>query len=244
MNNSSDYLDDLLAGFASGTLDPDELEILTQSLATHTEWQDKITDLEETMEIMLNGLHTPVEPPPQLGIRIQNAVRAKRPLLASGRGLRSWQGIAGSVAAILILGLGWHSYQLQLTLQNQQEIVSLVQLPGSQLYVLQGRQTTDQAQGSILVNLEQQRAVIALHNMPTAPAGSVYRLWSIVGSKPHPCRDALPISNGKVVDEFSVSRSTFQDLYDPEFSGFKVTLEASARQDLQRPQGPVVLESI
>lgn len=243
MNDCQDYIHDLLAGFSSGTLDPEELEILTQLLELNPEWCDDIAALEDTMVALCHEFQVGVDPPLGLNGRIQTAVSSE-PICFSPRVLRSWQRLASTIAAVLVLCLGGYSYQLKLITQQQQQIISLIQSPGSQIYVLRGNQKADAAQGSILINLEQQRVVMSFDNLPAAPAGSVYRLWSVVGSKTFPCRDDLLVRNGEVVDAFSLSPTQHQDLYDPALSGFIVTLEPAPTHDLKSPQGPIMMESI
>ncbi len=238
MHHSPDHVNDLLAGFVTGTLDPDELDTLEQLILTQPDLVQDVTVLEQTMELMLTSFSTHIQLPPNLGATIQQAAQPRSRLRF--RQLKPWQGILGGFAALLVISLGFHNYHLKLALQSQQEVVSLLKAPGSQVYMLRGT-SPDQIGGSVLVNLQQQQVILALNNLPT-PGDSVYRLWSVVGSKTYPCRDALPVSNGAVMEAFTISPADFQDLYDPDLQGFIVTLEETPT--VAQPQGPVILQSI
>lgn len=243
MNNSPHYIDDLLAGFVSGTLAPDELETLQQLMCSHPELAEDVAELEKTMGLMLNSFQDSIELPPHLRSKIQQAAQLAWIPRISFSPVRSWAIIlAGSIAALLVASLGWQNHQLKLALQHQQAMMALLHAPGSQLYVLQSSQVTHPAQGSLLLNLHKQQAVLSLHHLPTAPAGSMYQLWSIIGSEKQPCRDAFTAAEGELIDKFSISPLDFEDLYDPDLSGFMITLESSPQVD--QPQGPIILQSI
>jgi anti-sigma-K factor RskA len=239
MNRPStpEYLEQLAAGYVVGDLDPSEVEELRQLLTDNPESIAQVHLLEEVLEQLLYGLNE-VEPPPHLGAAIFEAaaLSANRP-----RELRRptlpWRKLVGSVAALLILGLGVANYRLQQELRIATAVPAMLQHPETRLFSLKGTSLADAASGNIVMDLERQRVALVIRNLPTAPVGRVYRLWAVIDGDKIPCGQLSSSTGGIVLDKLSVPA----DLYD-EVSGLIVTLESSPTAP--EPVGPIVMKSI
>ncbi|MEM7553277.1 MAG: anti-sigma factor [Cyanobacteria bacterium P01_A01_bin.84] len=163
--------------------------------------------------------------------------------------------IAASIAALFVLILGIDNYRLRhnlgiVTADNQQlrqdinqaQIVkNLLQNSQTRLFSLQGVSSTKPGSGRVIINPEQQKAVMLFQNLPAPPPGYVYMLWTIVASEKISCGKVKPYSWGKTSYELKFTNELYKEFYDPKFSGLLVTLEADP--NVSRPMGTVVMQS-
>ena len=191
--------------------------------------------LEETLDDVLYGLNE-VEPPLHLRSAILKAANIPANRYPVPNPALSWARIAGSIAALLVLALGIDNYRLRQDLRLVNNVNTMLQHSETRLFSLKGVQTTDTASGSVVMDLEQQKFAIAIRNLPTPPAGHVYRLWAITDGEKIPCGQ-VSSTQGIVLDRLSVP----SDLYDS-VSGLILTLEPVRLTPDQ--VGPVIMKSI
>jgi anti-sigma-K factor RskA len=242
----SESIDPLAAGYVLGDLDREETERFEQRLATDPELAQAVSRLRVVLEEVLYGLNE-VKPPQHLRASILQSVQASTPPRSaqratvkqptSRRQARSWDKIMGSIAALLVLALGVNNYQLRQELSHTQEVSTLLQQSETRLFPLKGRQTATQAQGSFVLNLEQQKGVLAVQNLPAPPAGKVYRLWAVVDGDKIPCGRVSVNPQGTVLEKFAMP----PDFYEAGISALLVTLEPS--ESARQPVGPTIMTS-
>ncbi|NHC37401.1 anti-sigma factor [Scytonema millei] len=243
MNESSDRerIKALAAGFVADDLTPEEAEEFRQLLVNNPELVQEIDDLQEVLRQLLDGF-TEVEAPPHLLPNILNQAEAAGSRMAAiERSGRSWRRIAGSLAALFVVALGFDNYRLRQELGQAHAVSTLLQNAETRLFTFQGVNSLDTASGSIIMNPEQQKVVMLVQNLPAPPPGQVYLLWAIVDNKKLPCGEVKPYAWGDSTSRLPFTPEMYRDFYHPQFSGLVVTLETD--RNSARPTGPVVMQS-
>jgi hypothetical protein len=236
--NINNYIEQLAAGYVVGNLDAEETLEFQRLLEENSQLVAEVDQLEEVLEQVVYSLNS-VEPPQHIKTAIltaatnsSNETRILKPYSLP------WRKIVGSVAALLILCLGIDNYRLRHDLQLAYDINTLLQHSKTHLFPLQGVNVASRASGSFVLNLDEQKGVLAIQNLPKPPVGHVYRLWAIVDGEKIPCGQLSANSQGKVLEKFSMPA----DFYDAGVSGFLITLESST--DNRYPVGPMVIKSL
>lgn len=246
MNKLSDSIYELLAGYVSGDLAPDELEQCRQLLIDQPELETEIAAIESSIGLVINAFST-ADPPAKVRQNLLEAVAQEQShaviSIAKYRQAPqvSWQRLANGVAAALVLGLGWHSFQLRQQLASTQTLLAAFQSPDARLFAFKGMMDPAST-GRLMFDPQMQRASLALYNLPAATDNQVLRLWAMVGSNLVPCGEAIPANQPSMVENFDINPEEFPELFDPNLRGFKVTLEDSP--DLAAPSGSVLLEAV
>lgn len=265
MNKSFDpeHIKNLAAGFVVDDLTPEEAKEFQMLLDEHPELIAEIDDLQEVLRQVLDGF-TEVEAPAYLLRKIleqveksttqATVVKQNSPKVARRSPLR-WRRIAGSIAALFVVVLGVDYYRLRQNLQivtteNQrlrqdfvqaQAVKNLLQNSQTRLFTFESVKSTNNSSGSIVINPEQQKAVMVFQNLPAPPPGYVYFLWTIVASEKLPCGEVKPYSWGTASFELPFTTQMYQEFSHPQFSGLIVTLETNP--NVSRPTGTVVMQS-
>ncbi len=227
----------LIAGYVVGNLTSPELEEFEQLLTQHPELTQEVKQLDEICDRLICGLHE-VQPPPDLWSTIatvannsvQQVPRARSPYL-------SWKPIWGSIAILLILGLGIDNYRLRQELNAASEINVLLQNSQTRLFPLK-HITPNFASGSFVVNLAQGKGILTLQDLPIPPQGYVYRLWVMVDRDQIPCGIVNINTKGLTSEQFFLPI----DLYEDGISGVFITLESS--QLSRYPTGSIVMQNV
>lgn len=258
-----EHIKNLAAGFVVDDLTPEEAEEFRWLLTQHPELSHEIEDLQDVLWQVLDGF-TEIEPPPDLLPAILE--NAERSVTQSTEIKRShsnlpgklplrWKSVAGSIAALFVVILGVDYYRLRQDLgvvvaDNQrlrqefaqaQVVKTLLQEPKTRLFTFRAVNTIDDASGSIVMNPEQQKALMLIQNLSPPPSGQVYVLWAVVANEKLPCGEIKPYSWGNASYELPFTPEMYRDFYNPKFSGLVVTLEADPK--VSRPTGPVVMQS-
>ncbi|PMB40258.1 hypothetical protein CEN41_19860 [Fischerella thermalis CCMEE 5330] len=257
MNKSFDpeHIKNLAAGFVVDDLTPEEAKEFQMLLDDHPELIAEIDDLQEVLRQVLDGF-TEVEAPAHLlpkileqaeNLTTQTTVVRQTPL--------RWRRIVGSIAALFVVVLGVDYYRLRqnlsiVTAENQrlrqdfaqiQAVKSLLQNSQTRLYTFESVSSTSNSSGSIVINPEQQKAVMVFQNLPAPPPGYVYFLWTIVKNEKLPCGEVKPYSWGTASFELPFTTQMYREFSHPQFSGLIVTLETNP--NVSRPTGIVVMQS-
>ncbi len=231
-----EYLKELAAGYAVGDLNPEEAAEFQRLLAEKPELLTEVNDLEGVLTQVLYGLNE-VEPPHHLRSAILQATEIPANSTKSKPFPLQWSKIVGSVAALLLLIIGFDNYRLRQDLHLAKSINTLLESSQTRFFSLKGLDAANTAEGRVVMNPEQQKIVIFIRNLPDPPQGRVYRLWALVDKETIPCGLLRASPQGLVLDKLAIP----SDLY-TEVSGLILTLEGSPTTS--DPVGPVVMKSM
>lgn len=245
----------LAAGFVIDDLDAKEEAEFRQLLAKHPELVQEIDDLQDVLTLVLDEF-TEVEVPSGLHSKIiQQAETEFAPKPKVKKLGFSWRTYITAIAALILVILGIDNYRLRYNfavlngennrLQQEfnqvQAVNSLLRESNTKLLTFQGKQEMAKASGSILVNNQEQKALMIFKNLPAPPEGKHYLLWAIVADKTHPCGEVKPNSWGDSLEQVPFTLEMARDFYNPQFIGLYVTIEED--KNVPYPTGPVVMQS-
>jgi anti-sigma-K factor RskA len=242
----------LMAGYVLDDLTPEEAKLFEQLLRENPNLMAEVKRLQETLDVLPYALPE-VEPPPRLREAILEATSLeikRNPLRQLSR--LPWRKVLASLAALLAIALGVDNYLLRQELrtasldnerlrqelqavQSQNNVVNVLQQPYTRVYSLLGTDQATTASGSIVVNFNQQKAVIVFQNLPTPSQEKIYRLWAIIDDKKIACADFRTTGEGKVLEEFSLPAAACSSAK----STLAVTLEPLPSPP--QPIGPAVM---
>jgi anti-sigma-K factor RskA len=241
----SEEIKELLASYVLGDLTTEEVASVNQLLDSHPELKAEVSRLQKTLALFPLGLPE-TELPPTLGSRIlrtASGVGASSTASSSnriGRRLTAWRGVIGSVAASIVVGLGFYSYHLhqqvvatQAELARYQETIALLPQPRNRLLSLKGTEATPAASGSLVVVPQTQQIVLTLQNLTPLPQGKIYRLWGVADGQKIYCGEFNPDSQGRVLINLPLDANMSDS------ASVIVTVEPSQR--LSYPTGETVM---
>jgi len=158
------------------------------------------------------------------------------------------------VALTLAVGLGWYSHALKgrldaienqllmsgrliealrTEISNKERILNVVNSPGIQLVKLDGLEASPSSKGTVYWAPAQNKAVVAIFDLPAPPSDKDYQLWMLRGNQPVDA-GILPVSDsGQVVSSFD----TISD--GANLAAFAVTLEPKG--GVPQPTGQMYL---
>ena len=267
-NSSSLPWSELLAGYVLGDLSSDDMIRVQAYLDNHPEAVQEIIELKATLNLMSLGLPD-VPVPPMIKDNLLAALPSEKVIpikqvkqsnlkFNEGNRWRTIASIAGSMAAVTIVGLGLQSYQLQqefiatrqelkqlretqeklLAQQSDQsryqQSISLMNQPSGRILRLTGSGTAIQTTGTIVIAPTQKRAVLMVKNMPAPPPGKLYHLWAIVNGQKIACIQFTPEADGQVMLQLPADRWS-------NAVGVVVTIESV--QSEAQPVGEMVMSS-
>jgi len=115
-------------------------------------------------------------------------------------------GLVGSMAAVLIAGLGVSNYRLQQEIvtaqtdaQRYRETVAMLQQPNNRMLSLHPVNDTHTSSGSLVIVPQSDISMLTLQNLDSPPAGMVYRMWAVVDGQKVYCGSFMPDNSGQVV---------------------------------------------
>jgi anti-sigma-K factor RskA len=263
MNKSCDpeHIQNLAAGFVVNDLTPKEEEEFRLLLDGHPELITEVEDLQEVLRQVIDGF-TEVKAPAYLLPKILEQVEdlSKPTTVIKGYSkvatpLLQWRRIAGGIAALIVIVLGVDNYRLRQNLGNsiadnqrlrqdfaQAKLVkTMLQNNETRLITFKGVNSKEKSSGSIVINPEQQKAVMVFQNLPAPPPGYIYFLWTVVAREKLPCGEVKPYTWGNAAYELPFTDQMYREFYHPEFSGLVVTLELDG--NVSSPSGTVVMQS-
>ncbi|MBE9126258.1 MULTISPECIES: anti-sigma factor domain-containing protein [unclassified Coleofasciculus] len=241
----SEELNELLASYVLGDLTPEEVASVNQLLDSNPELATEVSYLQKTLTLIPLSLPES-SPPATLGSQILQAARdsdtssTRRVSNRVWRRPKAWLGVAGSVAASVIVGLGLYSYRLhqelvtiRAELSQYEEAIALLRQPSNRLVSLKGTNAIPQASGSMVVVPSSEVAVLTLQNLAPLPKDQIYRLWAVADGQTIYCGEFKPDSQGKVFVELPLDNIMSGN------SSVVVTVEPS--QGLLQPTGETVM---
>jgi len=241
----SEELNELLASYVLGDLTPEEVASVNQLLESNPELATEVSSLQKTLTLLPLSLPES-SPPAMLGSQILQAARdsdtssTARLSNRVWRRPKAWLGVAGSVAASVIVGLGIYSYRLhqevitaRAELSRYKEAIALLRQPSNRLVSLKGTNAIPQASGSMVIVPNSEMAILTLQNVAPLPKGQIYRLWATADGEKIYCGEFKPDSQGKVFVEIPLDNVMSGN------SSVVVTIEPSQRTP--QPIGETVM---
>jgi hypothetical protein len=248
-------IEDLIVRYALNTLSPRELKKFEKYCQTHPEVMQQVRGLREVMgsiSLSTSQQKTPVE----LKQKIEQAMSSPSPLpvnLVPHRSLKwwdriQWRRLAAGIVGCILLGLAIDNYLLRSRLEHleHQTFLNVEGLEEGELriYPLKSNRTK-QIMGSVLLDLDESSATIALSESPILPSGQFYHLWATVDSPGERIRQRQYIScgqfnssiGGKVIDKIRIPIAAYSQPPQKMF----VTIESVVSP--QHPSSTVVIAS-
>lgn len=232
-------LEELMAGYVIGDLEPGEIVEFQLLLATRPDLLAEVNRLQEALALLPYALPE-LSPSPSLRLAVLQAIStsekrvpARSPLVKSL--------VMVCIPFLLTVWFGWENYRLrqelgvlQVQVDRQKDAIALLQQSSTELVALNGKNVTSAASGNVAIAPSESQAVLALHNLPALPPGKLYYLWAVTDSKKVLCGRFNASLQGTVLAKFPIPpRNAIQAL--------AVTLETSPT--LTQPVGPIVMTS-
>ncbi len=243
---SHDSLEELLTEYVFGELDSATRESLEARIAADATLAAEVASLRRTLELLPEAVAT--EPPARLRERVLKSTRlAVREVASttraggddvSTRRALTRARVVGAVAATLAIAFGLDAWRVRRELSVQQDVAALLSQPNVvQSFELAGRGSAPSAFGTVALDLDAKKAAVVLYDLPQLQAGSLYRLWAIVGDKKVPCAEFDTTESGGVARQFVIP----VDAYTEPVSRLVLTVEPASLPS--EPVGPVVMQS-
>lgn len=179
----SSYKENLPA-YALGTLDPDDTAALEAHLRLCEACRSELVTYRRLSRGLLAAL-PPQAPPPAVRERLKARVRG----VAAPRALRktfTFSQVAAGLVVLALLGMNILSFlqlrdlQRQQTellhqVQSDQTALSMLAYPGTESVPIEGGEVS----GSLLINKEENTAVIIVWDLPPLPEDRTYQAWLV-----------------------------------------------------------------
>jgi len=184
--------EELKDAYVLGALAEEERREFDEYLAAHPERRAEVEELGAVAGLLALSPHEH-EPPPELRVKIMDAVGAEAvPAGESRRSAFAWIGdllsarnLALGAAALLVIGLFYWNLLLRTEMQDLQERNQDLQASQKRSIVLHGSGVAQEAHVE-LVALEGGRAVLTAENMPPVPEDRTIQIWVIKDGDPKP----------------------------------------------------------
>ncbi|MCL1469908.1 anti-sigma factor [Argonema antarcticum] len=234
-------LEELMAGYVLGNLSSEEAEQLQRLLAEHPEQAKELNSLQEVLELMPYAL-----PEVTLPQHLRQSILEEANVEIKQESPRKqfslpWRQMAGSIAAVLVVALGWDNYNLrqnltavQTEVARQKDVIAMLRNPDTHLVSLKGMDMASAATGRIVMTPGEPKSVLILQNLPVLPEGKFYQLWSVVRGEKIPSGQFNASEKGTVLVKLPTPSAL-------EVTGLVVTVEVSPVP--QSPSGPMVMTS-
>lgn len=229
-------LEDLTVDYVLGNLSPHEVEEFRQLLAADPQLHQNVTRWQEVLGLLP---YAQVQAPPT---HLRNAILAaiEKPLdiaPISKPLVLPWAKIVAGTAAMFALALGLDGYHLRQQYSQSSQVIGVLQGATTHIYSLKSKELKSTAVGSVFMDFEAHRAVIALQDVPPPPAGKTYWLWAVVDNQTIRCGQFKGGSSGGAsLEQISIPANVYDE--DSEISQLFVTIESAAPT---HPVGQVVM---
>jgi anti-sigma-K factor RskA len=226
--------------YALGALDGHELEEYESHLASNCAiCQARLRETREVLNLLYRSLR-PLAPPARLKARLfdqiarERVVSISRPEANQAPRWRMLSGmIAAGVAGVMISGI-YYTRRYEPRHSVYTSVINLLRDPATRDYILYGAGPALNAQGRFLWN-ESGEGHIFVSNLPAAPQGKMYAVWTIAQAVPRYVGTITTDGAGQGGLHIISARS------DRAVEIFAVTLEPAG--STAAPTGPIVLAS-
>jgi anti-sigma-K factor RskA len=233
-----DALAEMMTRYVLGDLNQDQAKEFEQVVTTNPGLAAEVLRLRQALHLLPYA--ATVDPPAHLRFRILRAARSAKMQSENRFGSRfPWSRIIGSIAAAIVIVLGWDNYRLRQELRLQSEVNTLLQQPNVVLsFSLSGTGTLAQSVGSVKLDLDMKKAAVVIRDLPPLPTDQAYRLWALlVSGETVPCGQFTVNAQGSVLQQLSIP----VDAYTSPIKQLIVTVEPTSAP--LQPTGPTVLMS-
>ena len=193
-----DRFDNLKEAYTLGALAEDERREFEGYLATHSELQAEVDELDSVAGLLALAPQEH-EPPPELRRNLLSMIEGTAgaipaegtPRRARLQGLFGPGGLAAAaVAAVLVVGL----FVWNVSLRGENEDLR-GEIQTRQTHELRGSGTAQNVRGEV-VEVGNGRAVLVAENLPPAPEGKIYEAWLMRGGVSEPAGLFEPRAGG------------------------------------------------
>ena len=209
MLDGSGHIDEQIAAYVLGALEPEEVEAVELHLET---CQDCRALVEQQRRVvgLLPYVADPQPVPARARRRLREQIIERQPVaLPAGRRRPALLGRIGWVAAVsaaVIAGIfAWHGYQMQVEMrqkdsqltvlkQNQHTLSGVVGSAGGVITPLQGSGPASTAQGGVILDPTRNAALVVVDGLPLPAAGDAYVVWMVKGGH-HVNAGVLPVDD-------------------------------------------------
>lgn len=228
-----DARDELLTRYVLDDLPPADAREIAAAAAEDPALAREVGDLRAALDALAYA--TVTAPPSSLRDRVLDAA-APVPAPTADPRVVTWRRMLGAVAAALLLAVGLDDLRLRRDLALQHDLMTTLQQPNVLLsFALTG--VGSGAVGRVVLDLDAKKAAVVIHDLPTPPAGEVYRLWARVGDQHVPCGNLSVASDGTVQAQLPIP----VDAYTSPVRSLLLTRETA--RDATAPQGAEVMRS-
>lgn len=145
----------------------------------------QLRETREVLKLLPRSLN-PMMPPPAVKGRLLDrlAQGSVAPMTPRSNTARRWQRMTGTIAAGLIgllIGAAYYRFQYEPRHSVYTSVVNLLRDPATRDHSLYGAGPTPQAKGRFLWNASGEGHIF-VSNLPAAPAGKMYAVWTIAQS--------------------------------------------------------------
>jgi anti-sigma-K factor RskA len=201
---TSEHLEELMTGYVLNALSPEETTEFEDYLHENPQISQQLGELQELMGLMAYAPPR-MTAPPHLLDKILEATKASAPPPRVVNWTRiPWRRIAAIAVAISVLVLGIDNYLLRRKLAFIEATVDTLQDLETRGFALKGTKEVSSASGSVVLDLENSRAVIALQKLPPLPQGESYYLWAFTKKKRIFCGQFNTTASGQLIQEVPI----------------------------------------
>lgn len=216
------YREELIVGYVLGDLSPEETEEFNRLLAEYPDLMREVDKLQETLELLPYALPQ-VAAPQYLRSTILDAIAPR--LSKPQQRFLSWGKVLATIAAISAISLSIDNYLLRRELTAFRDAIAVIQHPETHLFSVKGQNEAANATGSVLMNLDDSTAIVAVQNLPVPPQGQTYWLWAIVDGKTQLCGQFNLPNSDISFDKILMPSEIYQE--GSEVSKLFITLEST-----------------
>lgn len=204
---NSEHLEELMAGYVLNALSPAENTEFEDYLQADPEIFQQLEQLQEVMGLMAYAAPK-MTPPPHLLNNILEAAKVSSSVAPVKHQKQIfWRKLAVIVAAIAALGLVIDNYLLRQRLAFIEATVHTLKEAETRGFAMKGINVSNSnniAFGSVVLDLENGKAVIAMENLPALPQGESYMLWAFTEKKKIFCGQFNTNNSGQFIQEVPI----------------------------------------
>lgn len=201
---TTEHLEELMAGYVLNALSATEIVEFEDYLRKNPQLSQRLEELQELMGLIAYAPPTIKAPSHLLDTILEKAQVQSMPLEAVRQHGFPWQRIAAIGAVIAVLILGIDNYLLRQRLTLMEATIDTIQESETRGFALKGTKNVSNASGSVVLDLEAGKAVLALQKLPALPSGESYSLWAFTQKKKIFCGQFNTTASGQLIQEIVI----------------------------------------
>lgn len=204
---NSEHLEELMAGYVLNALSAEETTEFEQYLLDNPDLSQQLEKLEEVMGLMAYSVPE-INPPDYLLDKILEQVQVSSPAVTiKPKKQIFWRKIAIIAGAIATLGLAIDNYLLRQKLNFLEASVGTLQEFETRGFAMKETNVSNQSNtafGSVVLDLENGKAVIAIENLSPLPENESYVLWAFTKNKKIFCGQFNTNHSGQFIQQLPI----------------------------------------